>query len=477
MKNLVTITDATLRIGSQTILSNTNWNINKGEHWAIIGPNGSGKSTLVKALWGGTSLQKGTIEWKFIRKPTERLYEKLRKHIGYVSFELQQQIVKQERLQAEFRAYKGAVGDFTPAEELVGGSKMQRSKVAKLLEIENLMAKDISTLSTGESLKILLARALVKQPRILILDEPFDGLDSGSREQLRTILDSIIQETQVTVILVTHREDEINAGIKHVLQIQDRRIVQRTGKGILTPTTQKLLPVSNSAKLGVAQKAKSTSPTAIVRMENVTVKYDEKVVLHNFSWQVQAGEKWVVLGPNGSGKSTLLKLITGDHPQAYSNDIWLFGKKRGTGESIWEIKKRIGLISSDMQLQYLKNLTGLEVIVSGFFDSFGLYQRASKEQIEQAKMLADKVGICQLLTKSYLDCSNGQKRMFLLARALIKQPDLLILDEPLNGLDPENRIKILNMLNYLAKTNTTLIYVTHHKEEIGEGFTSVLRLQ
>ncbi len=478
MKSIISFNAVTFRIGSTTILPNTNWQIKEGQHWAILGPNGSGKSTLVKALWGGTSLQKGTIDWHFIENTNERLYEQLRENIGYVSFELQQNLVKEERKNADYRVYKGALHEFTSAGSLIRGSVENKKKIAAILQIGHLLQKDITTLSTGESRKILLARALVKEPRILILDEPFDGLDKESREKLQVTLSEILQNVNVSLILVTHRLEEILPEVTHVMMIKDGVVIEQGKKDkVLKSEKLKLLYEENIKIATPLDERDQNTSDEVVRMENISVSYGEKVVIKDFSWVLKAGEKWAVLGPNGSGKSTLIKLITGDHLQAYSNDIWLFGKKRGTGESIWDIKKRIGLISSDVQLHYLRNITGLDVILSGLFDSYGLYQRASYEQIEQGQLLADKLGVCQLLTKSYLDCSNGQKRMLILARALIKQPELLILDEPCQGLDLSNRMQVLKILNYLTKTNITIIYVTHHKEEIISGFNNVLELK
>lgn len=456
---LITIDNATFRVGRNTILPETSWEIKEGEHWAVVGPNGSGKSTLVKALWGGTALSRGKIMWHFIRKPQEMLYEKLRKKIGYVSFELEQQMVKQERQLAEFREYRGAIHEFTTAAFVIGGSYKKRNEVCRLLKIKHLIDKDITTLSTGESRKVLLARALVKKPKVLILDEPFDGLDVESRKNFQEILTKIINQNDISIILVTHRKEEIISQIKNIFSLGKSKKEQIVFRNKLTKKTVNF-----------------SDRKEIVRMEKVSISYGNKKVLNDFSWTIKEGEKWALLGSNGSGKSTIIKLITGDHPHAYANDIWLFGKKRGTGESIWEIKRQIGLVSSDIQLNYLKNLTGLDVIASGFFDSFGLYNKPNKLQLAKIHKLADDMGICQLLNKNYLDCSNGQKRMLILARALIKEPKMLILDEPCNGLDISNRNKILQVIDQLCISSTTIILVTHHQDEISSNIGLVKRL-
>jgi molybdate transport system ATP-binding protein len=212
-------------------------------------------------------------------------------------------------------------------------------------------------------------------------------------------------------------------------------------------------------------------------MNSVSVIYGRRKILDRFDWQVNRGENWLVCGPNGSGKTTLLNLICGDHPQAYANDIWLFGRRRGSGESIWEIKSRIGMMSPEFVLRYRKIMSGRDVLLSGFFDSVGLFRTASTHQAAAAEGWAARLGIERLLAAPFARMSNGERRLVLVARAMVKTPDLLILDEPCQGLDTGNRRRVLDLINAIAKTGATqLIYVTHRWDEYPSVITHRLRL-
>jgi molybdate transport system ATP-binding protein len=200
------------------------------------------------------------------------------------------------------------------------------------------------------------------------------------------------------------------------------------------------------------------------------------VILDKLNWVMKRGENWAILGPNGSGKSTILRLILGENLQGYANQITLFGKRKGTGETLWEIKKRIGAVSSELQVQYRKKMSATDVIASGFYDSIGLYQYPTPEQKEIVDRWTQLLRIEDIAKESYHRLSYGQKRMILLARAMVKSPALLIVDEPCHGLDIPNRKRILDILERIGQTQTHLLYVTNHKDEILNCVTHVLRI-
>jgi molybdate transport system ATP-binding protein len=222
-------------------------------------------------------------------------------------------------------------------------------------------------------------------------------------------------------------------------------------------------------------KVDETLPEILISMENVTVKYDKTTVLDRISWTMKAGENWVIFGPNGCGKTTLLNLVTGDNPQAYANKIYLFGKRRGTGESIWEIKRRTAIVSSEFQIRYRKPITAFEVVLSGFFDSVGLYRNFSTEQKETVEQWLEILGVADKSDRFFNQLSYGEQRMLLLARSLVKMPQILILDEPCQGLDPINRGRILDAIDVIGgHSKTNIIYVTHYPDEIPACMTRML---
>jgi len=202
-------------------------------------------------------------------------------------------------------------------------------------------------------------------------------------------------------------------------------------------------------------------------VKHATVRYGTATVFNDLSWKVRKGENWAIIGPNGSGKTTLLQLIASDHPQAYANEIYLFGKRRGSGESIWEIKQHMGLLSPEFQISYRKPIRSFDVVLSGFFNSIGLYQRASDRQRTIAQKWVRRLKLLHLMDRRYDLLSYGERRMILLARAVVTTPEILILDEPCQGLDLYHRQLILELIDDICdKIETQLLYVTHHLNEL-----------
>ena len=481
---IIGLENATLRVRDTFLLPGTNWQIIQGQHWAILGPNGAGKTSLVKALSGEVPVVKGKIYF-----PQSRSEENL---IAYVSFEQHQSLIAREEERNDSRYFSGQLNTFTSVYETLiescvnpGDSAIDVERVAVKLQIEDLLQRGIQALSTGEMRKIQIARMLINSPTILILDEPFDGLDRHSRNKLARIIDDLMDVTR-TVILVTHRQREILAKISHVMALRDGKVVfQGRKEDVLTPSLmERLYPFSpdpvltlptptDRCKVDTAANAEN-----LVSMKNVTVKYEDITVLDKVSWTMKAGENWVILGPNGCGKTTLLNVVTADSPQAYANEIYLFGKRRGSGESIWEIKRRIGMISSEFQIRYRKPITAFEVVLSGFFDSVGLYRQSTSKQREVAEQWLEMLGCADKSDRIFSRLSYGEQRMILLGRSMVKMPQILILDEPCQGLDPINRQRILDAIDVIGcHSETNLVYVTHYPQEIPDCMTHMLRFE
>ena len=469
---LITLDNITIRIRDKFILADTSWVLKKNQHWAIIGPNGAGKSSFVRAIAGELPVVQG--------KMTFHAGKSFRRNICYVSFELQQRLIASEEARDESRYFSGNLNDMTTARDLICGDQpnkdhrfLQSDAIVAQLNIAHLLDRGIRFLSTGEMRKMMIARALIKSPQLLILDEPFDGLDAAAQLQLAEMINTLMGADR-QIILVTHRLDEMPPNITHAMGLKagkvyfqgqrDRMLNATKLKGLYHPgrSHHDLKPILPQAPISSSLQV---SPV-LVEMKNTTVRYKDVTVFKGLNWKMKSGENWAIAGPNGAGKTTLLSLISGDNPQAYANEIYLFGKRRGSGESIWDIKQKIGLISSEFQIRYRKPLNALDVILSGFFDSVGLYQRCTAKQRRTATKWIEFIQLADRADKSFTRLSYGEQRMILLARAMVKLPLLLILDEPCQGLDRSNRKMVLNLIDAIAATQRThILFVTHHRNE------------
>ena len=504
-KPLITLDNITVRLQDRPYLQNTSWQINSNEHWAILGPNGSGKTTLAKSLFGEIPIVRGQIVFH-CAKEVKKSRSSVANAIGYVSPELHREIIEHENLKDDFREFSGKINEFTRVKELILNRFDNETKAAQYMRaltrvaaqmgIEALLERDIKSLSIGEMNTVLIAKAMIKSPNLLILDEPFDGLDKQSRVSLADTINDLMRD-KIQVILITHRFKEITPNITHVLLLKYGKIFMSGKKEeVFTPENinrvyeidkrpvrgfpQKLGPALTASKAKGHQATRNDTQGAtgiLIEMRDVTVKYNQTRVLDKFSWMVSEGENWTILGPRGSGKSTVLTLILGDNLQAYANEIYLFGKKRGSGESIWDIKKQIGCISSDLQIRQHKNISAFDVVCSGFFDSNGLYRKCSSEELSIAREWTQFLDVSELADQKFGRLSHGQKQLILIARAMVKTPKILILDEPFQGLDIKNRSKIMDVLEYIgSRTPTNLIYVPNQEEEVLNCITHVLEM-
>jgi molybdate transport system ATP-binding protein len=499
---VITLDAITVRLRDKVYLQNTSWQINSGESWAVIGPNGAGKTTLAKSLFGSVPVVAGSITHHYQTENSRPVYAS----IGYVSPEQQRGIIEKETLLLDSRDFSGHFDEVTTVKDIILGRAYQYGpyhtdfshrlgSVANKLRIESILERNILSISSGEMAKTLIARALLKKPRLLVLDEPYDGLDHQSRRSLKTLLEGLIAD-HIQVVLITHRIEEIMSNISHVLLLKNGGVFQHGKRDdILTKKilddlyrSEKNMPAkpdplslfsSSREQKKPARSAKDENGTenALIKMINTTVRFKDVTVLHKVNWTVRQGQNWMILGPNGSGKTTLLKLVLGENLQAYANEIYLFGRKKGSGESVWEIKQNIGFISSELQARYPRHLGAFDVVCSGFFDSIGLYRLCSDRQKNTARAWIEALGIASLAEQNFGQLSHGQCQLVLIARAMVKSPVLLILDEPCDGLDIVNRNKLLSLLDFIGDhTDTNLVYITHHMAEMIPCITHVLSL-
>ena len=444
------------------------WRVNRGEQWAIIGANGAGKTLLIDTLVGKFALKSGGIHCFGSNGETIKTSE----YIKIVAFRDIYSLADTRDSFYQQRWNVGVMQNDTPTKDIIpkDADPEWTAHLVQQFGISDLLEKDIRLLSSGELRKFLIVKSLLNRPKILILDNPYIGLDVTSRQVLNDLFDEIAKKGEVQIVLVLSNPRDIPDMITHILPIKEKnieKVMTRQEFMLDTNFINSLFPTSGSQNITFPKyEMDKTEAETIVHLKNIHVQYGKRIILDKLDWKIRKGEKWALIGPNGAGKSTLLSLISGDNPQAYANDICLFGNKRGSGESIWDIKKHIGYISPEMHLHYLKNIPCLDIVGSGFFDTIGLYLKCNDEQKKIALEWMELFGIAHLQNVSFLQVSSGEQRMLLLARIFVKNPNLLILDEPLHGLDVSNKEKVKNIIECFCNSEKTVIFVSHYDEDI-----------
>ena len=570
-KKLISINNCRIENSKETLLQNINWTYESGQTWLVIGPNGGGKAEFLNALaneagirfvgneknGGDRPLNQST--WKAGDRPLNQskssYFSSFEKSVEIVSLEKAAKIIEEERINDESDYVEGGIdhgrsGRIFISQSLDNSIKknsslpefaksLEKDPSIKLCGIEKILDRGLKYMSTGEIRRTLLARALISGKKLLILSDPFAGLDKESRTILLEFFNSIT-ERQIKkpennsfphIILAMERWNEIPENISHVIEFSNKEIsfcgckedylkklnqsdnnhlmekkelkdsfyeiIQTTSKGENSEGTvlsQSSTPEGtdlsqSSTSVGGTDLSKSSTSTEgtdlsasskiLVEMKNVNVGWGDNRVLKNINWKLFEGNHWLIRGPNGSGKTTFLELITGDNQQVYSNEIYMFGKKRGSGESIWDIKKNLGIVSYRMHVEYrMLGGTSLQnVIISGLRDSIGLYGKASDLEISTAKKWLALAKLQDRADENFGNLSYGEQRAVLILRAVVKSPKILILDEPCHGLDENYRFKILELLELIAEQKTTtLLHVTHDPSEMLKCEKHILEL-
>ncbi|MGV2871057.1 ATP-binding cassette domain-containing protein [Colwellia sp. E150_009] len=443
------------------------WQVLKNESWCILGRNGSGKQYLDQLLTGELLPESvGTFSIPNLNK------------VGMVSFESQQEIYEHElKIDATNDTNANDIG--TPAKDFLPQDKLNDPLINEF-GLSHRLESGYKQLSTGEGRKLLILQAIFNGVELLVCDNPFDSLDEASCIALSHALERL-SKTGINVLLMLSNRQDIPTWCSNIAFIERGQLnvigklesdeTKRQLDALLTPA-----PDDVSWPTNIQQLCDYQYPY-LVKLNKGKVHYNGVNVFENLDVAIKPLQHTLITGANGSGKSTLMQLITGDCTQCYSNDIHVLGFKRGSGESIWDLKKHMGIVSAELHRQYRVNGDLLTVVLSGFYDSIGLYQQPEHYHIEIAQQWLAKIGLLAQQHSSFRSLSYGEQRLALIARALIKSPYLLILDEPTQGLDELNRHRLLNFLEHLAEQkHSTMLLVSHRKDEFLPIFEQHIKL-
>jgi molybdate transport system ATP-binding protein len=457
---------------NNVVLNDISFALKEGNHLLITGASGSGKTTLAKALANKT-FYKGSLEFSINELKTifveQHYYFKTLSNTNDFYYQQRYNSFDSNDAQTVFEEFQKISTDKNAIDALLNKLSLIHRKHDSLLH-----------LSSGEHKRFQLIKAFLQNADIYIFDSPFTGLDINSRKTLRSLIDAKASSSTIIIIAdiedapscITHVAELQNGTLKRLESFQDNKqhstLNNQHSRNNIQQTIFNNIPFQkNDIDFHVA-----------VRLENVSVAYGDKTILSNINWQINRGERWLLKGVNGAGKSTLISLITGDHPQAYANKVFLFDKKRGSGESIWDIKKKIGFVSPELHWYFDKSISVYNTIASGFFDTIGVYKKLSEAQHAIVQQWLSFLNFTSKSQFGLATLSTSQQRLALLARVLVKNPSLLILDEPCQGLDDRQVKDFVALVDALCmQSNKTLIYVSHYENEIPKCVNRVMLLE
>ncbi len=432
-----------------------------GQAWAILGTNRSGIEDFFDLV---------------SKKPLEGTADTLElpDRLGVVSFKHQQQLFEAE-LKKDQTDFLDRLDPGTPARAFLK-KEASHAELIRAFGMTDCLDKGFRQLSTGQARKLMILAQITRGVSCLVIQAPFDGLDAASCTELDRALFHLFSK-KIQVLLFVYNETDIPAWSTHIgIVFKGSLIHQGPAARMLSHCKNRQAPADFQAaarNLGQTHPAQKSRPANrdLIRLYHGQAGYQGRIVFKDLTLVMNKGDHTLVTGPNGSGKSTLLQMITGDHPACYTNDLTVMGIRRGTGESIWDIKQQMGIVSSDLHRNFRVPGSVLACILSGLFDSIGLYRQVHAAQKKLAMEWLERLGMEKFGTVAFRELHYADQRLVLIARALIKNPQLLVLDEPTQGLDAPNRSALLNFLEDVAKEQlATILYVSHREDEFRPFF-------
>jgi len=480
---LIYISDGVARNPDYRLAAPLNFSLYPGGHLAVVGPNGGGKSLFVDMLTGTHPLLGDAVSYCFEGADSPHASDNIRLISFRDVYGGNEPSYYQQRWNRGDEQSFPTVGDVLhEVREKLGKNRLCAEDEDRLMRetgIAGHLEKTVNLLSSGELRRLQLAKTLLSRPKLLIVDNPYIGLDVPARAMLSRLLDSLSK--RLTVVVVVCRAQDVPPFIKEVVPVEGKRVGERMPVAAYRMKEAAWgkkerghrpfhFPVSDKEEHREREKEpceNELSSDSVIDFRSVTVSYGTRTILRDLNWEVRRGEHWALTGENGAGKSTLLSLVCADNPQGYACDIRLFGHRRGRGESIWDIKRRIGYVSPEIFSTYRKPLPAIDIVASGLHDTIGLFRHTSEAEKAVCLEWLRLFGAEKLAPRNYLSLSSGEQRLILLIRAFVKSPELLILDEPFHGLDTQNMLHARDLIDsYMACPSRTLIMVSHYENEL-----------
>ncbi len=473
LQTLVELHNVSVIQSRAVILSDITWTLSTGQNWAILGRNGAGKTTFLKLVRGDIwPAPNHGVRLFHINGTARKSPIGFREKTGIVSSELLDTYKRDGRHIKALDVVLTGFFDSAFLHQEPDAQQIARVKdVIASLAIDDLIEKEFLSLSLGQAKRVLIARAIVHKPRLLILDELGTGLDRQSKERVMEIVQGLA-ENGTQILWSTHIEEDLPSAVTHFLRLDQGKIVGHGPKAEMSIVERKkpVKPFTPQAP----EHLGTSNGDPLITIKNVDVFRGGKPVLRRINWTIKPKENWAVVGRNGSGKTTLLRLIAGDLAPAWGGSIIRFGNET---HKLWEIRRKISLVSADLQTWHGSRQTGLDVVISGFFGSIGIHDAVAEHQTLAARQWLQDYDLEGLADRDIQTLSYGQLRILLIMRAMVTNPMMLLLDEPLSGLDKKTASKILYLLDSLAAQGTVLIYVTHRMNELPQSINKALALK